>query len=59
MAEFKIEIAGSVFAVRSLFESTKDYCRNYLTEKQSAFSVETSPEDLIFEQNALDEDARE
>ena len=59
MAEFKIEIAGSVFAVRSLFESTKDYCRNYLTEKQSAFSVETSPEDLIFEQNALDEEARE
>ena len=59
MAEFKMEIAGSVFAVRSLFESTRDYCRNYLSEKAPEFSVETSPEDLIFEQNALDEEARE
>ena len=59
MAEFQIEIAGSVFAVRSLFESTRDYCRNYLSEKTPEFSVETSPEDLVFEQNALDEEARE
>ena len=59
MTEFQIEIAGSVFAVRSLFESTRDYCRNYLSEKTPDFSVETFPEDLIFEQNALDEEARE
>lgn len=59
MADFKIEIAGAVFAVRSLFESTKDYCKNYLTEKDPAFSVEVFPEDLVFEQKALDEEARE
>ena len=59
MAEFKIEIAGAVFAVRSLFESTKDYCKNYLTESQPDFSVEVFPEDLVFEQNALDEEAKE
>ena len=59
MADFKIEIAQTVFAVRSLFESTKDYCKNYLTEKESQFSVEVFPEDLVFEQNALDEEARE
>ena len=59
MADFRIEIAGAVFSVRSLFESTKDYCKNYLTEKDSDFSVEVFPEDLVFEQNALDEEARE
>ena len=59
MAEFKIEIAGAVFSVRSRFESTRDYCKNYLTEKLPDFAVEVFPEDLIFEQNALDEEARE
>ena len=59
MAEFRIEIAGAAFAVRSLFESTRDYCKNYLTEKEPDFSVEVFPEDLVFEQNALDEEARE
>ena len=59
MAEFRIEIAGKVFAVTSLFESTRDYCRCYLTEKDADFSVAVSPEDLIREQQYLDEEARE
>ena len=59
MAEFRIEIAGKVFAVTSLFESTRDYCRCYLTEKEADFSVAVSPEDLIREQQYLDEEARE
>lgn len=59
MADFKLEIAGAVFSVRSLFESTKDYCKNYLTEKEAEFSVEVFPEDLVFEQNALDEEAKQ
>lgn len=59
MAEFKIEIAGKVFSVTSLFESTKDYCKNYLTEKDADFSVSVAPEDLIREQAYLDEEARE
>ena len=33
MAEFKIEIAGQVAAVTSLFESTRDYCCHYLTDR--------------------------
>ena len=59
MAEFKIEIAGNVFSVISLFASTKDYCGKYLTEKNSDFSVEVFPEDLTAEQAYLDEEARE
>ena len=59
MADFRIEIAGAVFQVRSLFESTRDYCKNYLTEQEAAFSVEVFPEDLVFEQNFLDEEAKE
>ena len=59
MAYFKIKIAGAVFSVRSLFDSTKDYCRDYLTEADADFSLEVFPEDLVFEQQALDEEARE
>ena len=59
MAEFRIEIAGTVFQVRSLFESTRDYCKHYLTEQAPDFSVEVFPEDLVFEQNFLDEEAKE
>lgn len=58
MADFKIEIAGAVFAVRSLFESTKDYCKHYLTEKEADFSVEVFPVDLTFEQETADEEAK-
>ena len=55
MADFRIEIAGAVFTVCSLFDSTKDYCRDYLTEKDPDFTLEVSGADLVFEQQALDE----
>ena len=59
MAQFRIGIAGAVFQVSSLFESTKDYCRHYLTEEEPEFSVEVFPADLVFEQDFLDEEAKE
>lgn len=59
MAEFTMEIAGHVAAVTSLFESTRDYCRAYLTEKEPEFSVTVTRADLEFEQNFLAEEARE
>lgn len=59
MAVFCIEIAEVSFQVTSLFESTKDYCKNYLTEKEPDFSLEVFPEDLVFEQNFLDQEAKE
>ena len=58
MAEFKIEIAGRVAAVTSMFESTRDYCRCYLSDKEADFSVSVCPEDLTFEQEKADEEAK-
>ena len=59
MAEFRIEIAGTVFAVTSLFESTKDYCKHYLTDAEPEYRIEVFREDLVFEQEQLDIEARE
>ena len=59
MAQFHIKIAGKVFSVTSLFDSTKDYCRKYLTEEPAVFSVAVSPAELASEQAFLDEEARE
>ena len=59
MADFKIQIAGRVAAVRSLFESTRDYCRAYLTEQNPDFSLLITREDLEFEQEMYLQEARE
>ena len=59
MADFKIEIAGQVIAVTSLFESTKDYCRKYLTEGEADFSVAVTRRDLEEEQELLRQEALE
>ena len=56
---FHIEIAGLVTEVHSLYESTKAYCRNYLTDRPAAFHVAVSEEDLVFEQHMLNLEAKE
>ena len=53
MAEFRIKIAGKTAAVTSLFDSTRDYCRAYLTDEKPDFSLSVSREDLAFEQEFL------
>ena len=58
MAEFQMKIAGAVARVRSLFESTPQFFREYLTDEPGDFSITVQPEDLIFEQSQLDEEAR-
>ena len=59
MAQFQIEIAGYTGQIDSLFESTRDYCRKYLTEGEPDFSVSVTREDLAFEQEALRQEALE
>lgn len=59
MAEFVIRIAGTSFAVTSLFESTRDYCKHYLTAESPDFFVKVFPDDLVFEQDFLDQEAKE
>ena len=59
MAEFRMKVAGQVAVVWTLFESTLEYCRPYLTEEAPDFSIETTRENLAFEQEARNTEARE
>ena len=59
MAEFKIKIAGYTAAVTSLFESTRDYCRAYLTEESAEIVICVTRKDLEAEQEALRQEAIE
>ena len=59
MAQFRMEIAGQVGEVTSLFDSTRDYCRKYLTDKTPDFSAAVTREDLEFEQQDLRREALE
>ena len=53
MGQFDMKIAGHVGRVHALFESTRDYCKNYLTEEAPEFSVTVTRGDLAFEQAEL------
>ena len=59
MAVFCIKIAGRTAKVQSLFDSTRDYCRQYLTEDAPDFSAVITREDLALEQQLLDAEADE
>lgn len=50
MMTFTMELAGCPIQVTGQFASTRDYCRDYLTEKAPAFSISITPEDLAAEQ---------
>ena len=54
-----MKIAGRTAEVNSLFDSTRDYCRKYLTDGVPDFSVTVSRDDLAFEQEALRQEALE
>lgn len=49
MIEFSIRTAGKVAAVRALFDSSREYCKAYLTDQPPDFTVEITPEDLTIE----------
>ncbi len=59
MAEFSIRIAGYTPRITSLFDSTRDYCRKYLTEEAAEWDIAVTREDLAFEQEALRQEALE
>lgn len=56
---FHMEIAGFSIGVEPLFQSTKEYCRPYLTETSSDFLVHISQDDLAAEQLRLEKEAVE
>ena len=53
MAEFCMKIAGHTALVQSRFDSTRDYCKAYLTEEAPEFTITVTAEDLAFEQAEL------
>ena len=59
MESFKIQIAGITFEVQPLFMSTRDYCRNYLTDSSPSYLIVVSEDDLAHEQMMLDIEAVE
>ena len=59
MDSFVIEIAELVTRVDPLFESTKEYCKPYLSDREPEFSVQVCSEDLTFEQKMLEQEAIE
>lgn len=59
MAEFRICIAGYTSRIISLFDSTRDYCRKYLSEETPKWDIAVTREDLAFEQEALRQEALE
>ena len=52
-----MKIAGHTARINSLFESTPQYFKAYLTEEPPAFSVTVTREDIAFEQQDLLEEA--
>lgn len=59
MGTFCIGIAGRVARVHALFDSTRDYCRDYLTEEAPDFTVAVTREDMDREQEWLRQEALE
>lgn len=59
MEAFTMEIAELVVRVHPMFQSTKEYCRPYLSEKEPDFVVQVTAEDLVHEQMLLDREAVE
>jgi hypothetical protein len=59
MAEFTMTIAGYAARVQSLFESTPQYFRPYLSEDTPVFFFNVTREDIDFERRFLYEEALE
>ena len=57
MADFHLKIAGHTATVTSLFESTPQYLKAYLTEEEPEFTITVTRENIAFEQADLLEEA--
>lgn len=49
MQTFKIELAGKIVKIDPLFSYIKEYCRDYLTDKEEDLSIKVFPSDIAFE----------
>ena len=46
---FRIALAGQVIGVSALYEQTRTFCKNYLTDAPASFKVAVTPADIAFE----------
>ena len=49
MVNFMIKVAGITVEINAIFESTKEFCQNYLTNSEADFAIEITQEDIEFE----------
>ena len=54
-----MEIAGLSVCVQPLFQSTREYCKLYLTDKEAELIVTVAAEDLTLQQELLEQEAIE
>ena len=59
MESFVMEIAGVVIAVEPMFQSTREYCKPYLTDKTPDTVIQVTGEHLTEEQLILEREAVE
>lgn len=60
MTKFTIKLAGITIEIHALFESTMQFCQEYICEDRPEFSVEVSPADISLErEKSAREDALE
>ena len=57
MEDFTLDIAGAIVRVQPLFQSTREYCRPYLVDREPEFCIQITPDDLDFEQLMLEKEA--
>ena len=56
---FQIQITDTVAQIQPMFESTKAYCLKYLFDGDPDFYISVTKDDLVFEQEMLDIEAKE
>ena len=49
MTEFTIKVADCIVAVRAMFQSTKNHCRDYLCDEAPDLTIRMTREDIDFE----------
>ena len=55
---FKILIANKVFDISALFDSTRTFCKDYITDASPDFEIAIHPEDIQLERDKAAKEAR-
>lgn len=54
---FRIALAGQVIGISALYDETRVFCKDYLTDGSASFHVEVTPADIAFEREKSDREA--